>query len=162
MLLKNDTNSWVSHHPHFFWNPFPLHPSPQVCWGSPKASTALFPVPHAAAWQGTGCCSQGRTAHTHTPTGSPSPSSCWTVFRLQRSLTGVATWVHPFLAFLGREGERKKMFIKTNRLHRSVNQADLNCTAGYPCSINITPQFTEKVSLVGIDNYTLHKHKQKL
>lgn len=68
----------------------------------------------------------------------------------------------PFFGFLCREGERKEMFIKTNRLHHSVCQAYLNCTAGYPCSINITPQFTEKVSLVGIDNYTLHKHQQKL
>lgn len=71
----------------------------------------------------------------------------------------------PSFVLLGREGERKEMFIKTKRLHllhHSVNQAHLNRTAGYPSSINIPPQFTEKVSLVGIDNYTVHKHKQKL
>lgn len=103
--------------------------------------------------------------HTHSPTGSPFPVSCWSLCLQLTGIPDKRVLLGCTLFCFFKQGRRKEMFIITNRLHllhHSVNQAHLNRTAGYLCSINITPQFTEKVSLVGIDNYTLHKHKQKL
>lgn len=44
MLLKHDANPWISRHPHFSWNPLPLHPSPTAAHGRPPALTLLFPT----------------------------------------------------------------------------------------------------------------------
>lgn len=167
MLLKSDTNSWVSHPPPpaLFLEPISSSPFTPSMLRDPKSLNTPVPNPSFCCLAGNGRCSHGRTAHTHSNRITFSVSCCTLCLQVAE-ISDKSTYLGtPSVVFLGREGERKEIFTKTNRLHllhHSVNQAHLNCTAGYPCSINTPPQFTEKVSLVGIDNYMVHKHTQKL